>query len=135
MEKRNTVQKQLVFEAVSHLKNHPTAEEVYAEVARDHPTVSKATVYRNLASLSEDGKLRHIPMAGGADRFDHFLQPHSHIACVECGALRDTPIQCDQTLDRMAEELTGYRDACHELVFYGVCPACAKKAGRMRRAM
>ncbi len=58
MEKRNTIQKQLVLDAVFRLANHPTAEEVYAEVARSHPTVSKATVYRNLGSLSEDGLLR-----------------------------------------------------------------------------
>ena len=73
MEKRNTIQKQLVLDAVFRLANHPTAEEVYAEVARSHPTVSKATVYRNLGSLSEDGLLRHIKMPGGADRFDHML--------------------------------------------------------------
>ena len=42
-------------------------------MARSHPTVSKATVYRNLGSLSEDGLLRHIKMPGGADRFDHML--------------------------------------------------------------
>ena len=76
MEKRNTIQKQLVLDAVFRLANHPTAEEVYAEVARSHPTVSKATVYRNLGSLSEDGLLRHIKMPGGADRFDHMLLEH-----------------------------------------------------------
>lgn len=127
MEKRNTVQKQLVLQAVQRLHNHPTAEQVYREVAASHPTVSKATVYRNLASLSQDGRLRHIPMPDGADRFDHFLAPHSHIACVCCGALADTPICGDAALDRQVERLTGYSRASHELVFRGLCPACAKK--------
>ena len=68
MEKRNPIQKQLVLDAVFRLANHPTAEEVYAEVARSHPTVSKATVYRNLGSLSEDGLLRHIKMPGKLSR-------------------------------------------------------------------
>ena len=65
MEKRNTIQKQLVLEAVAQLHNHPTAEQVYAQVVKAHPTISKATVYRNLASLSEDGRLRHLPMPAG----------------------------------------------------------------------
>lgn len=130
MERRNTIQKQLVLEAVRRLKNHPTAEEVYAEVVRSHPNISKATVYRNLASLSEDGHLRHIPIADGADRFDHFLAPHSHICCVVCGALQDTPVQCDQALDRRVEQATGYVGASHELVFSGLCPACAHKHAR-----
>ena len=91
MEKRNTIQKQLVLDAVFRLANHPTAEEVYAEVARSHPTVSKATVYRNLGSLSEDGLLRHIKMPGGADRFDHMLLEHHHIICTRCGCFADAP--------------------------------------------
>ena len=91
MEKRNTIQKQLVLDAVFRLANHPTAEEVYAEVARSHPTVSKATVYRNLGSLSEDGLLRHIKMPGGADRFDHMLLEHHHIICTQCGCFADAP--------------------------------------------
>ncbi len=127
MEKRNTIQKKLVLDAVFRLADHPTAEEVYAEVAREHPSVSKATVYRNLNSLSEDGLLRHIPMASGADRFDHFLEPHSHIECTVCGRFSDTPIVGDAALDRQVERLTGYSHAVHELVFRGVCPECRRK--------
>ena len=44
MEKRNTIQKQLVLDAVAQLADHPTADEVYAHIAQKHPTVSKATV-------------------------------------------------------------------------------------------
>ena len=79
MEKRNTIQKKLVLDAVLRLADHPTAEQVYAEVVKEHPTVSKATVYRNLNVLSQSGVLRHIPMPDGADRFDHRLTPHAHI--------------------------------------------------------
>ena len=99
MEKRNTIQKQLVLDAVFRLANHPTAEEVYAEVARSHPTVSKATVYRNLGSLSEDGLLRHIKMPGGADRFDHMLLEHHHIICTQCGCFADAPASGSAALD------------------------------------
>lgn len=99
MEKRNTIQKQLVLDAVFRLANHPTAEEVYAEVARSHPTVSKATVYRNLGSLSEDGLLRHIKMPGGADRFDHMLLEHHHIICTRCGCFADAPASGSAALD------------------------------------
>ena len=99
MEKRNTIQKQLVLDAVFRLANHPTAEEVYAEVARSHPTVSKATVYRNLGSLSEDGLLRHIKMPGGADRFDHMLLEHHHIICTRCGCFADAPASRSAALD------------------------------------
>lgn len=107
MEKRNTIQKQLVLDAVFRLANHPTAEEVYAEVARSHPTVSKATVYRNLGSLSEDGLLRHIKMPGGADRFDHMLLEHHHIICTRCGCFADAPASGSAALDEAVARQTG----------------------------
>ena len=126
MEKRNTIQKQLVLDAVFRLANHPTAEEVYAEVARSHPMVSKATVYRNLGSLSEDGLLRHIKMPGGADRFDHMLLEHHHIICTQCGCFADAPASGSAALDEAVARQTGYSGVSHDIVFRGLCPECAK---------
>ena len=41
---RNTIQRQLVLSAVRQLQNHPTADEVYQEVQKNCPTISRATV-------------------------------------------------------------------------------------------
>lgn len=128
MEKRNTIQKQLVMDAVSRMANHPTAEQVYMEVAHTHPTVSKATVYRNLAGLSSDGLLRRIQMPGGADRFDHRLTAHHHILCTQCGCFMDVPFAQDPALDRAAARATGYQRVTHDIIFCGVCPACTDRA-------
>ncbi len=127
MERRNTIQKQLVLQAVAELANHPTADEVYSLVVKDHPTVSKATVYRNLASLSDDGRLRHIKMPSGADRFDHQTFGHNHIECILCGRLEDAPLEDQTALNAQAAAATGYRCVEHEIVFRGICPACAGK--------
>ena len=53
MARRNTIQRSLVLEAVNRLHCHATADEVYEEIIKEHPTISKATVYRNLNLLSE----------------------------------------------------------------------------------
>ena len=127
MERRNTIQKQLVLQAVAELANHPTADEVYSLVVKDHPTLSKATVYRNLASLSDDGRLRHIKMPSGADRFDHQTFGHNHIECILCGRLEDAPLEDQTALNAQAAAATGYRCVEHEIVFRGICPACAGK--------
>lgn len=131
MEKRNTIQKQLVLEAVAQLHNHPTAEQVYAQVTKAHPTISKATVYRNLASLSEDGRLLHLPMPSGADRFDHRLDAHAHIECTVCGRLDDVELAPQaapgDALDAFAAQATGYMHTKHVVLFTGVCPACAAR--------
>ena len=54
MERRNTIQRDLVLEAVNTLKGHVTAEEVYSFIKKEHPNIGKGTVYRNLGILAEE---------------------------------------------------------------------------------
>ena len=82
--KRNTIQRSLVLEAVNKLKCHATADEIYQEVTREHPNISKGTVYRNLNQLSDSGEIRKIETPGGADRFDHRCHDHYHVKCLRC---------------------------------------------------
>ena len=60
MKNRNTIQRSLVLEAVNKLQCHATADQIYAEIVKEHPAVSKATVYRNLNLLSEMGEIRKM---------------------------------------------------------------------------
>ena len=66
--KRSTVQRNLTLEAVNSLHRHVTVEEVYEEVSKEHPSVSRATIYRNLKDLSDSGEIRKINIAGGQVR-------------------------------------------------------------------
>ncbi len=127
MEKRNTVQKQLVLQAVRELQCHPTADEVYQRVAAHHPSISKATVYRNLNSLAEDGLVRRVAMPDAADRFDFTVGPHYHIKCAGCGRVIDAPAAYMPRLDAEVEKETGFHISRHDLVFEGLCPACREK--------
>ena len=54
MKNRNTIQRSLVLEAVNKLQCHATADQIYAEIVKEHPTISRATVYRNLNLLREE---------------------------------------------------------------------------------
>ena len=75
MKNRNTLQRRLVLETVRRMRNHPTAEEIYLAIAAENPLISKATVYRNLKLLSEQGESLRIPIPDGADRFDFHVAP------------------------------------------------------------
>lgn len=127
MEKRNTVQKQLVLQAVQELKSHPTADEVYRQVVLSHPSISKATVYRNLNSLAEDGVVGRVAMPNAADRFDFVPQRHYHIKCVNCGRVTDASGSYHAELDTQAQQDTDFQILRHDLVFEGLCPECQKR--------
>ena len=81
--RRNTIQKDLVKNAVYEMKRHVTANEVYESLKKEYPTIGKGTVYRNLDILSEEGALRKVEVPDGANRFDITLNNHYHVTCIK----------------------------------------------------
>ncbi|MGN0984656.1 MAG: transcriptional repressor, partial [Gemmiger sp.] len=112
MIRRNTIQRSIVLDAVNKLHCHATADEIYAEITREHPTISRATVYRNLNLLSEMGEIRRLEVPGSADRFDHISSKHCHVKCAVCGRLFDVDMDFVNRLE------SGIRDA-HGFDFTG----------------
>ncbi|WP_298481544.1 Fur family transcriptional regulator [uncultured Ruminococcus sp.] len=124
MKNRNTLQRRLVLETVQHMHNHPTADEIFREIAKENTLISKATVYRNLKILSEQGEILHIPIPNGADCFDFNTKPHYHMECRKCNRVYDVnmPYQtdlCDKIINR-----NGFLIESHHIVFSGLCPGC-----------
>ena len=125
MPARNTVQRQIIADALRALANHPTADEVYEAVHAEHPSVGRATVYRTLARLADEGVVARVRINNGADRFDHQAFVHYHVRCVCCGRVDDVMVPVlDERVERMAERASGYKICGHTLQFDGVCPAC-----------
>ena len=128
MEKRNTIQRSLVFEAVNELKCHATADEIYDAVVETHPNISRATVYRNLNLLSEMGKIRKIKVPGGADRFDHICSDHCHVRCEKCDRLFDVDMEYIPGLEQHISNTNGFKFIGYDILFRGICPDCQKKS-------
>jgi len=125
VQKRNTIQRQLVISAVRTLSNHPTAEEVYKEIIKEYPDISKGTVYRNLNSLVESGLLSKVSVPSSADRYDHVLIKHYHIECTRCKKFMNVnDLDYFQGLDDKIAQLTGFKMENHDIVFEGICPEC-----------
>lgn len=126
MEKRNTIQRSLVLEAVNRLMCHATADEIYLAVAEKHPNISRTTVYRNLNVLSEMGKIRKIKVLGGADRFDHIYHNHCHVRCERCDRLFDVDMEYISGLEKNINNTNGFTFTGYDILFRGLCPDCQK---------
>ena len=126
MMKRKTIQRSLVLDAVNKLHNHATADEIYDAVIIEHPNISKATVYRNLNTLSEMGEIRKLEIPGGADRYDHCTHNHCHIKCDKCGRLFDVDMEYISGLENNIRDTRGFDFTGYDIIFRGTCPDCKK---------
>ena len=119
-------QKELIEKTVFENRIHPTAEDVYLMIKAKHPGISLATVYRNLNTLSEKGKIKKISMANAKDRFDGDINEHYHVSCTACSKLSDVSLSRLSGLDDEVFEKTGVYVTGHELIIKGICPDCQK---------
>lgn len=128
MERRNTIQKELVREAVFQMRSHVTADEVYEYIKNEHPSIGKGTVYRNLGILSEEGQIRRVEIPNGPDRFDFTLKDHYHVRCVKCGTVKDVDMDIIDNLQKRIHDNHGMRFLDYDILFKGICEECYKGA-------
>lgn len=67
---------------------HPTIDELLEEIRSEYPSISLATVYKNLNTLIEQGIVIEIN-SGKKARFDIYEKPHFHCICEKCGHVMD----------------------------------------------
>jgi len=125
--KRQTVQKQIIMDTLQSATTHPTAEQLHAMVAAAHPSISKATVYRNLHQLVQQGDALHIAVTNDAAHYDGDTRLHHHFVCDHCGAMHDIFLQNEKTSKEAI--LAGHTPHGHTIdrsstVFYGQCSSC-----------
>lgn len=124
---RTTIQQKLVLDALGGLCNHPTVDQVYIKVQQIYPNISKATVYRNLKQLAEEGKILWVDLPGSPERYDHRVSPHYHFQCRECEKILDIEAKSyDELLDQ-AKIPKGFFVESHDLFIKGLCANCQRK--------
>lgn len=104
--------------------NHPTVEEIYEEVKKSLPRITKATVYKNLKALVDNGFLKEVNLKG-ISRYEAKLEPHHHIICKTCGKILD--FYSDELIEYSIEIIKEYKDFTinsAETTFFGICKSC-----------
>ena len=105
---------------------HPTADEIYALARKGMPSLSLATVYRNLNQLAENGIIRRIDGLDGPDHFDHNLCKHYHFICSKCNKVYAVAYDIAPDLaDKVLAE-TGLFVESFDISLKGICPNCKK---------
>ncbi len=117
-------QRELVLNALEENVVHPTAEYIYNILKQSNPTISLATVYRNLNKLAEAGEIKKIEGLSDSDHFDHNTHEHYHLICLTCGRVFDIPQEVAPKVCEIVEKELGFTVIDHEITFRGICPEC-----------
>jgi Fur family peroxide stress response transcriptional regulator len=124
MNRRETKQREAILRVLRNTWAHPTADQIYDEVRKEIPNISKGTVYRNLQVLEETGAITELHLNGTLSRYEAKQENHYHFRCEKCGRVSDIDVPVDKDLDHEAEKRTGLKISSHQLEFRGLCKEC-----------
>ncbi|MEJ7608642.1 MAG: Fur family transcriptional regulator [Bryobacteraceae bacterium] len=118
-----THQRHIIYNALAEMHDHPSPEAVHERVKAQIPSISAATVYKNIHTFMEHGLVREVSLH--RLQIETNIAPHHHLVCSQCRAILDLPgdfVEPVRILKRMPK---GYRIDHHAVEFTGLCPACS----------
>ena len=89
---RATPQREVVYNVLLGKRDHPTADEVFARVKSELPTISLATVYNCLETLVQCNLVRAVNFERGPTQYCPNLTPHAHFHDEHTGKTHDVDL-------------------------------------------
>ena len=121
-----TPQRMAIAGILARSEGHPSVEDIHARISKDFPTMSLATVYRNIVLIKSLGEVLELGFPDGSNRYDgNRPTPHPHVICLRCKKIVDPDLD---SLDEMTKEVaseTNFTILNHRLDFFGICGDCA----------
>lgn len=117
---RPSLQRLAVLDYLAGCHCHPSADEIYAALEPDYPTLSRTTVFNTLRVMVEKGLVNDVDISAEMTRYDFARRtPHAHFQCRKCRRIFDVPF------DMAALTAPGGFDCDNvNLYFKGICPEC-----------
>ena len=119
-----TFQRMNILEVIEK-SGHMSVEDIYEEVTKVHPSLSLATIYKNIILMMEKGVLVEVPIAGKKSKYELSKVDHMHLICTEGGEVKDR--SCLDSTDKILYTLTEqehFKLNKRQINLYGVCEKC-----------
>lgn len=116
---RPTPQREVVFKVILEKRTHPTADEIFAQVKAQMPTISLATVYNCLETLVQNGLVRQVNFDRAPTRYCPNLHEHAHFHDEVTGEVHDIEVPVELLGQLRALLPAGYDASAIELSFRG----------------
>ncbi len=102
---------------------HINIEDLYSQMLEEFPSVSLATIYKNINQMIESGLIQEVKIPKTKSVFELIKEPHLHMVCDKCGKIEDICVGTDRVIEE-AQKLSGYDIKESFITLRGTCPDC-----------
>ncbi|MBZ2174283.1 transcriptional repressor [Schnuerera sp. xch1] len=121
---RLSYQRIKILEYINNHRIHPTVDQIYNDLRKEVPTLSKTTVYNTLNTLADSNLVKVITIGDNEARYDVTIKNHGHFKCESCGIIFDFNIDFNSF---KIDGLSNFQINQKDIYFKGLCPKCIKK--------
>ena len=111
-------QRRMVLDLLWSEASHLSARDIFERLNAKGRRIGHTSVYQNLEALQTAGVIECLDRASGR-LYGYRSDPHSHLTCLESGAIQDLDVTLPQELLDQIENATGYRIESYTLQLNG----------------
>ena len=104
---------------------HMNIDDLYKKLLSKFPSVSLATIYKNINAMVEKVFLSEVKIPNTKSVYELVKTEHAHLVCSCCGYIEDIMIDPSNILTE-ASKLTTFKIDSTNIVLNGLCPKCSK---------
>ena len=121
-----TPQRTAVLEEIIKDKGHRESEEIYLALKKRGQHISRATVYRTMDILVNNGFARKMNLGDGRARYESKVNSphHDHLVCMDCGLIVEF---MDQKIEDLQDKIAiqyNFQLKRHIHQLFGLCKKC-----------
>jgi len=116
---KSTPQRLAILKTIDNY-GHICIEDIYNELKSNFPSMSLATIYKNINALKDENILSEIHLQNVKPKYEIKKSPHGHFVCKKCNKIYDFELQnsCNPNLC----EIEKIEES--EVYLYGICKNC-----------
>ena len=102
---------------------HMSVESIYDAVSKVHPSISLATIYKNINIMLENAFIQEVKVPHTKAVFELTKESHSHLICDNCSSIEDIYLNLDTVLTS-ATNASSFQANSASIVICGLCKNC-----------
>lgn len=119
-----TPQRVAIVDELYH-KGHINIDDLYASMLKKFPSISLATIYKNVNSMIEKFFISEVKIPNEKSVYELVKSEHSHLVCESCKKIEDVIIDTTSVLNELTT-MSNFTVNSTSVVFTGLCKECSK---------
>ncbi len=105
------------------INGHISVREIFNKIKANFPSLSLATVYKNVNSMLKNSFIKELKITGQDSKYELAKEAHSHLICQSCGDVKDIILDTNSLISDALEK-SDYTISESSLQLFGLCSNC-----------